>query len=152
MPTTTAPTVIVVGAGPAGLTASIALARPGVRTLVVERRTALSPFPRATGINLRTMELLRAWGLEEAVRAGAIDVRITGWIGSIARLDRRRRGLDGLPVAEVAAALSPTTPVIAPQDHLEPVLLEHLLSLPRDRRPDGDRGWSRSTRTPTASP
>ncbi|WP_421740226.1 FAD-dependent monooxygenase [Cellulomonas sp.] len=127
---TTDPTVIVVGAGPAGLTTAIALARHGVRTLVVERRTALSPFPRATGINLRTMELMRAWGLEDSVRSGAIDVSPTGWIGrSLASSDGVATSM-GFPSTEIAAALSPTTPAIAPQDHLEPVLLEHLLALP----------------------
>jgi putative polyketide hydroxylase len=32
----------------------------------------------------------------------------------------------GFPSREQARAVSPTTPVIAPQDHLEPVLLDHL--------------------------
>lgn len=130
MSTTTAPTVVVVGAGPAGLTAAIALARHGVRTLVVERRTALSPFPRATGINLRTMELMRAWGLEGDVRAGAIDGSPTGWVGRTLASAEGTEVSMGFPSAEVAASISPTSGVIAPQDHLEPVLMDQLLSLP----------------------
>ncbi|HWJ52672.1 MAG TPA: FAD-dependent oxidoreductase, partial [Propionibacteriaceae bacterium] len=54
--------VLVVGAGPAGLTTGTALARAGVRVLVVEKHPGLSIFPKATGLRPRTMEILRSWG------------------------------------------------------------------------------------------
>src|SRR6187455_200140 len=66
--------VLVAGAGPAGLTAAITLARAGIETLVVERRATVSDLPRATGVSTATMELLRGWGLEARVRAEAMDV------------------------------------------------------------------------------
>ncbi|WP_448810899.1 FAD-dependent monooxygenase [Agromyces bauzanensis] len=130
MHTTESPTVIVVGAGPAGLTTAIALAHHGVRSLVIERRAALSPFPRATGVNLRTMELLRGWGLEAAVRACALDVSPTAWVGRTLASAEGAEVPMGFAPPEVAAALSPTSGVVAPQDHLEPVLMDHLRSLP----------------------
>ena len=64
--------VLVVGAGPAGLAAAIELARHGVPCLLVERRTRLSSHPRATVLSLRSMELMRAWGLEAEVRARSV--------------------------------------------------------------------------------
>jgi 2-polyprenyl-6-methoxyphenol hydroxylase-like FAD-dependent oxidoreductase len=48
--------VLVVGAGPADLTTATALARAGVRVLVVEKHPRLSIFPKATGLRPRTME------------------------------------------------------------------------------------------------
>ena len=54
--------VLVVGAGPAGLATAVAAHRHGARVLLVERRPALSPYPRATGVSTRTMEILRTWG------------------------------------------------------------------------------------------
>jgi flavin-dependent dehydrogenase len=43
--------VVVAGAGPAGLTAAIMLARYGVGSLLVEQRDDPSTLPRATGIS-----------------------------------------------------------------------------------------------------
>src|SRR3954451_5026865 len=71
--------VVIVGAGPAGLTAAISLARLGVEAILVERRAELSSLPRATAVSLRSMELIRSWGVEDAVRAGAVDVEWRGW-------------------------------------------------------------------------
>ena len=65
---TIATDVLVVGAGPSGLTTAAAVARGGVRVLVVEKHVGLSIFPKATGIRPRTMEILRGWGLEDEVR------------------------------------------------------------------------------------
>ena len=53
--------VLVVGAGPSGLTTAAVVARAGVRVLVVEKHVGLSIFPKATGIRPRTMEILRGW-------------------------------------------------------------------------------------------
>jgi 2-polyprenyl-6-methoxyphenol hydroxylase-like FAD-dependent oxidoreductase len=126
--------VIVVGAGPAGLAAAIALARLGVATMLVERRAELSSLPRATAVSLRSMELIRSWGVEDAVRAHAVDVEWHGWLSAtLATAAAGSMWPVGLPTREQAAVLSPTAPACVPQDQLEPILLEHLRSLPGTR-------------------
>ena len=122
--------VVVVGAGPAGLAAAISLARLGVQTLLVERRADLSSLPRATAVSLRSMELMRSWGVEDAIRAGGVDVEWRGWQSrTLASVAAGSMWPVGMPTREQAAVLSPTAPACVPQDHLEPVLLEHLRSL-----------------------
>jgi 2-polyprenyl-6-methoxyphenol hydroxylase-like FAD-dependent oxidoreductase len=100
--------VLIVGAGPAGLVAGIALARYGCSVILVEKREHTSNLSRALVISTRSMELFRAWGLEDEIRSGAADVKPKLWIAdSLASPDGREVSL-GFPSAEEAALVSPT--------------------------------------------
>ena len=122
--------VVIVGSGPAGLTAGAALARQGIDFLLVERRSDLSSLPRATAISTRSMELLRSWGLEQEIREGGTDVEWLQWYCRTLALAESGHGSPtGLPTRAQAAMVSPTAPACVPQDHLEPVLLDHVRSL-----------------------
>ena len=55
--------VIIVGAGPVGLTTSILLSRLGVPSLLLEKRAGVSPLPRARGVTQRTVEIWSQFGL-----------------------------------------------------------------------------------------
>ncbi|MFI0231086.1 FAD-dependent monooxygenase [Streptomyces sp. NPDC017086] len=61
--------VLVVGAGPTGLTLGIDLARQGVDALVVERGEHLFPGSRGKGIQPRTQEVFDDLGVLDAIRA-----------------------------------------------------------------------------------
>ncbi|MFD7442303.1 FAD-dependent oxidoreductase [Streptomyces sp. NPDC059909] len=60
--------VLIVGAGPTGLTLAVDLARRGVDALVVEKADGLFPGSRGKGIQPRTMEVLDDLGVVDAVR------------------------------------------------------------------------------------
>lgn len=120
--------VLVVGAGPAGLTAAITLAGYDVEVVVVERRAEPSNEPRATAVSTWSMELLRRWGLAEKVAELALDVDLVGWIGETLTGPGEEIPL-GYPTRAQSAIFSPVAPACAPQDELEPILIEHLRSL-----------------------
>ena len=80
------------------------------------------------------MELMRSWGIEAAVRAGEIEAEML--MRSCETLAAVHRGISlpvGFPTLEQCAVISPTTPSCVPQDHLEPVLLDHLRGFPHAR-------------------
>jgi len=121
--------VLVVGAGPAGLVTAISLAHHGVRSLVIERHPSTSIFPRATGVSLRSMEIFRGFGIEDEIRAGGWHV--TPAAASVRTLSDPSPVVSALGFADEAAAsaISPSSPAVSPQDHIEPVLVEHYRSL-----------------------
>ncbi len=122
--------MLVVGAGPAGLVAGIVLSRYGIDVLVAEKRDATSNLSRALVISTRCMEILRAWGLEDQIRAGAAQVEPRAWVThTLSSADGAEMPL-GYPTAAEAARVSPTRPAWAPQDHLEPLLTDLLRAEP----------------------
>jgi 2-polyprenyl-6-methoxyphenol hydroxylase-like FAD-dependent oxidoreductase len=60
--------VLVVGAGPVGLTLALDLGRRGVRTMLVERNAVASALPKMERCNGRTMEIYRRLGVAGAIR------------------------------------------------------------------------------------
>ena len=117
--------VLVVGAGPSGLTTAISAARHGASVLLVEKHEHLSHFPKATGVRPRVMEILRSWGLEEAVRSASQPARLSMLITPMLAVPGTELSI-GLPEEGDVAAVSPSRLAVCPQDRLEAILLAHL--------------------------
>ncbi|WP_333769774.1 FAD-dependent monooxygenase [Streptomyces sp. IBSBF 2435] len=122
--------VLVVGAGPAGMVAGITLAGYGIDVLLVEKRTRASALSRAMLVSTRTMELMRRWGLEAAVRAEASDVEAYTYVTESLTAGAGSDLPMAIPTRPEAAVVSPTRPAWAPQDSIEPILFAHLRTLP----------------------
>jgi putative polyketide hydroxylase len=122
----TAPTVpvLIVGSGPAGLTAAVLLADLGVPAVLVERNPSTTDHPRAHVVNTRTMEIFRQIGIADAVRAAGLAPeayeRIL-WKRTIAGEELGALEMARDRVAERGAA-SPTAIASCAQDRVEELL------------------------------
>lgn len=129
--------VIIVGGGPVGLIASIALSHQKIPHKLFERYPGTSIHPKAVGLNQRTLEVFRSLGLEEAVTAAAAPAHShskTAWYTSLDPEDSRREiftrdawggGIYGPEYSE----FSPCRITVLPQIRLEPILLERARKL-----------------------
>jgi 2,4-dichlorophenol 6-monooxygenase len=131
--------VLIVGAGPAGLAAALALSRYGVEYLLVERHPGTAHTPRAHIINQRTVEIFRHLGIEDRfleVCTPQEMMRNNLWVTSVAGREVARSetwGTSDRRVADYRAA-SPSPMANCPQTVLEPLLLESALKAGGDLR------------------
>jgi len=120
--------VLVVGAGPVGLTAALLLARLGCTVAVVERRHGPQRSPAAHVVNARTFEVWRQLGLDvDRLRARAQDPADAGAVHWVVRLGGEVLG--SLPFerqGDEELSLTPTPLRNLSQHHLEPLLAEAL--------------------------
>src|SRR2546428_757881 len=65
--------VLIVGAGPVGLTLAIDLGRKGVRCTLIGRKEAPQFLPKMERCNARTMEIFRRMGLAGTTRTAGLD-------------------------------------------------------------------------------
>jgi 2-polyprenyl-6-methoxyphenol hydroxylase-like FAD-dependent oxidoreductase len=64
--------VLIVGAGPVGLTLAIDLGKRGVRCILIEQKPRPAFLPKMERINARTMEIYRRMGLAQRIRAAGL--------------------------------------------------------------------------------
>jgi|SRR5579885_370180 2-polyprenyl-6-methoxyphenol hydroxylase-like FAD-dependent oxidoreductase len=64
--------VLIVGAGPTGLTLAIDLGKRGVRCMLIEQKQEPAFWPKMERVNARSMEIYRRLGLSEKIRAAGL--------------------------------------------------------------------------------
>jgi 2-polyprenyl-6-methoxyphenol hydroxylase-like FAD-dependent oxidoreductase len=110
--------VLVVGAGPVGLTMAAELARHGVRARIVDKLAVPLPWCRAIGVTPRTLEVFDAMGIARRV----IDAGL--WLEGL------RLMVDDHPPRDIAIDLSdlPYGELGIRQSETERIITEHLAS------------------------
>jgi 2-polyprenyl-6-methoxyphenol hydroxylase-like FAD-dependent oxidoreductase len=135
--------VLIVGAGPVGLTLAIDLAWRGIDVAVVETRArAAAPEPKCNHVAARTMEIFRRLGIAEKVRNAGLPAdyphdisyrtTFTGQELTRIRIPCRR---DRFTMTDGPDCNWPTPepPHRINQIFLEPILFEHAAAQPRIR-------------------
>jgi 2-polyprenyl-6-methoxyphenol hydroxylase-like FAD-dependent oxidoreductase len=112
--------VLVVGAGPTGLTLAASLVARGVRTTVVDRQAAMAHTSRAGAVNARTLEVLEDLDVSRRlVKEGVVAPRFT--------IRDRGRTLMQLDFGGLATDYPYT--LLVPQNITEKLLLDRLIEL-----------------------
>lgn len=112
--------VLIVGAGPVGLTVAIALRKLGIRVRVVDRSPETKRQPRAAVLWPRALEVLRDLGIVEDFEVAANELHSVGIYGDGRHLGR-------LDVGRVPSAHP--YPLVVEQHDIERILCDSLARL-----------------------
>src|SRR3954464_8883117 len=135
------PDVLIVGAGPVGLTLAIDLAWRGIAVTVVETRApAAAPEPKCNHVAARTMEIFRRLGLAEKVRNAGLPADYPHDISYRTSFTGRELTRIHIPCRRDRFKMTdgpdgnwptPEPPHRINQIFLEPILFEHAAAQPR---------------------
>ena len=138
--------VLIVGAGPVGLTLAIDLGQRGVACMLIEKKDRPTFLPKMERANARTMEIYRRMGLSKKIRAAGLSRHIPMDVYVV--LDLARPPLLRLPypsVAEAEADIRATYDGSAPLEPYQLVsqyTLEPLLKAEAEALPSVTMYWS----------
>jgi 2-polyprenyl-6-methoxyphenol hydroxylase-like FAD-dependent oxidoreductase len=113
--------VLIVGAGPTGLTLAIDLGKRGVRCTLIEQKAQPAFLPKMERINARTMEIYRRMGLVQQIRAAGLRADCPMDVYIVLALNQP--ALLHLPYPSVAQAQAETRATIDASLPLEPYQL-----------------------------
>src|SRR5215472_10510863 len=115
--------VLIVGGSLVGLSSALLLAHHGIRSLTVEHHKGTAIHPRAAQMNQRTMEILRAVGLEQvALRKSEEQFVQDGAVMAVETLAGKELAWYVPNLNEGVRDVSPTVRVFLTQKLLEPLL------------------------------
>ena len=122
--------VLIIGGSLVGLSTAMWLGVHGVPSLAVERHASTAIHPRAGHFQLRTVEILRAAGLEERVRRRSEEQYVpNGGINNVESLAGKEIASFFPNLNAGVEEFSPTVRMFIDQDALEPILRERAQEL-----------------------
>ncbi len=126
---TTIKPVIVLGAGPVGMSAALELGRCNIPVIIIERNRSTSIHPKTRNYNTRTMEIARGWGTQvyEDLRQLDLPPQWKSTIRFLSKITGFETGfIESKGFMGAGPLLSPVNSVLSSQDKIEPVMLNEI--------------------------
>ena len=105
--------VVIVGAGPVGLTLANILGLQGVRTLVVDERDSLIDYPRGVGLDDEALRTFQGIGLVDQILPHTVPNQILRFFDA-KRTTARRDGTTRTPASDGPSAMASSSPWSTP--------------------------------------